>query len=103
MKILSQVRLNTVKNSCCFFLIKGTYHPFLGFLTPWKTRVRLLDTLEGPFQVPHYDHPNSSGVSEEDSGPGRGQEPKHSPMPDEQPMVFTKDYRQGTPGELTSN
>ena len=29
--------------------------------------------------------------------------PKHSPMPDEHPMVSTKDYRRDTTGELTSN
>lgn len=107
MKILSQVRLNTVKSSCCFFffLIKGTYHPFLGFhLFFWKTRVGLLDTLEGPFQVPHcVTIPTALGSLKKTQVLDEARSPKHSPMPDEQPMVSTKDYGQGTPGELTSN
>ena len=107
MKVLSHVRLSTVKNSFFFFffLIKGTYHPFLGFhLFFWKTCVGLLDTLEGPFQVPHcVTIPTALGSLKETQVLTKARSPKYSPIPDEQPMVSTKDYRKGTTGELTFN
>lgn len=56
----------------------GTNHSLLGFhVFFWKTRVGLLNTLEGPFQVEHcVIVPTALRSLKETSGPGRGQEPK---------------------------
>lgn len=93
------------KKEYFFLKIKGTYHPFLGFhLFFWKTRVGLLDILEGPFQVPHcVTIPTALGSLKETQVLAKCRSPKHSPMPDEQPVVSTKDHGRGTTGELTSN
>ena len=101
-KILWQVRLNTVTNSIFFLNKRNTFLAFHLFF--WKTLVGLLEILEGPFQFPHcVTIPAALGSLKETQVLTKSRSPKHSPMPDEQPMVSTKEYGRGTTGELTSN